>query len=485
MAKYEYDFLVIGGGGAGLVSSKLAHGLGKRVLLVEKDKLGGECTWTGCVPSKAIIKSGYAAFIARHLERFGVGTIPKDIQFDSSKVMDHVRSVVQQIYATHTPEVIRALGIDVQFGSPQFLDNHHITLNQKIISFNKAIITTGTHAFIPPIEGLESIAYLTNKTLFALEKLPESLIIIGGGPIGCEMASSLNRLGVKVTLLESHDRLLVHEDPELVERIQKILREEGVIIHTKWRANKVSQINNTITFDCTDADGKPHTIAAQSVLIATGRRPNVEGLSLDKAGVQFDKKSIIVDKHLRTTAKNIWAAGDVVGPYLFSHVAFFQASLATQNAFIPIWKKKISYQNVMWVTFTDPELANCGMTEPEARVQYGDSIHVYRREYTFDRAVIDRETHGLCKIICHKNGYILGAQILGARAGDIIHEMQVAKVFGKKFTQLYSVMHAYPTYSEVIWHTAKDAYIDGLKMNPFLRFVRFLDTFFRGKNTRG
>lgn len=473
MARHEYDFLVIGGGGAGLVSAKLARGLGKKVLLVEKDKLGGECTWTGCVPSKAIIKSGYAALTAKRLQHFGVGT-KQPIEFDTTNVMSHVRSIVQEIYTTHTPEAIRALGIDVQFGDAQFLDNHHITLNGKTISFAKAIITTGTHALVPPIEGLEHIPYLTNKNLFSLNKLPESLIIVGGGPIGCEMASSLNRLGVKITLIESHDRLLTQEDPELVERIQGILREEGVIIHTQWRANKVTRIHDTITFDCTDAHGNPHTIAAKAVLIAVGRRPNVQGLDLEKAGIQYTDKSIVVDRTLRTTAKNIWAAGDVVGPYLFSHVAFFQATWATQNALLPFWHRPISYEHVIWVTFTDPELANCGMTEPEAREKFGNSIRVYRKEYTFDRAKIDGETQGLCKIICDKRGYILGAQILGTRAGDIMHEMQVAKVFGKKFTQLFKVMHAYPTYSEVIWLTAKEAYVDELKRNPFVRIARWM-----------
>lgn len=470
MARYTYDFLVIGGGGAGLVAAKFARSLGKKVLLIELDKLGGECTWTGCVPSKAIIKSGYAALIAQQLARYGVATT-EPIAFDTTGVMAHVRSVVQEIYNTHTPESLRALGIDIEFGAPRFLSNHQIYINGKTISFAKAIITTGSHAFIPPIEGLKDVPYLTNKSLFALDSLPESIIITGGGPIGCEMASSLNRLGVKVTLIESHERLLMQEDPELVDRIQKLMRDEGVIIHTSWRANKVTRIGDTITFDCTDNAGKPHTIAAHAVLIAVGRRPNVAGLDLEKAGVAYTEKCITVDETLRTTAKNIWAAGDVVGPYLFSHVAFYQAHRATQNALLPFCRKKVSYDDVVWVTFTDPELANCGMTEPEARDKYGNTIRIYRREYTFDRAVVDRESHGICKIICDKKGYILGAQILGTRSGEIIQELQAAKVFGKKFTELFKIMHAYPTYSEVIWHAANDAYVDKLKRNPFLRFI--------------
>lgn len=453
-----YDFLVVGGGGAGLVAAKLARELGKTVLLVEKHHLGGECTWTGCVPSKAIIKSGYAALMNKNLARFGLGTVPEKVTLDTSGVMKHVRTVVQEIYATHTPEILRESGVHVEFGQPRFIDNHHISLNGKTISFAKALIATGTHACIPPIEGLEQVPYLTNKTFFELDTLPESMVIVGGGPIGCEMASSLNRLGVKITLIESHERLLVHEDPELVDHIIAILRSEGVIVHTGWHANKVSRIQNTITFDCTDDQGKPHTIAGHAVLIAVGRRPNVEGLDLEKAGVQYTKKSIVVDRTLRTTAVNIWAAGDVVGPYLFSHIAFYQARCATQNAFNLFSSKPISYDEVMWVTFTDPELANCGLTEPEARQIYGDTIQVYRHNYTFDRSVIDRETHGLCKIICDSHGYILGTQIVGTRAGEIIQEMQTAKVFGKKLADIYGIMHAYPTYSEVIWLTARAAY---------------------------
>ncbi len=456
MARYEYDFLVIGGGGAGIVSAKLARELHKKVLLIESDRLGGECTWTGCVPSKAIIKSGHAALAAQRLSQFGVN-VHEPLRFDTSCVMNHVRATVQQVYATHTPERLTALGIDLLFGAAHFIDNHHITINGTILSFDKALIATGTHAFVPPIEGLDTVSYLTNKTLFSLEKLPESLIIVGGGPIGCEMASSLNRLGVKITLIESHDHLLMQEDQELVQQVEKVLRDEGVIIHTKWRANKVTKINDTITFDCTDVAGKPHTIAAHAVLIAVGRRPNTQGLSLEKAGVAYSPKNITVDATLRTTAPNIWAAGDVVGPYLFSHVAFLQATIATQNALLGA-HKQFCDTDMMWVTFTDPELAHCGMTEEEARKKYGNTVRIYRREFTFDRAVIDKEMRGLCKIICDKRGYILGAHIFGTRAGELIHELQVAKVFGKKITDICRVLHAYPTYSEVIWLTAKDAY---------------------------
>ncbi len=480
MAKFEYDLIVIGGGGAGLVSSKLAHGLGKRVLLIEKDKIGGECTWTGCVPSKTVIKSAYAAYIATHLKDYGLQS-KQSVDIETSLLMQHVQEVIGRVYKTETPEVIQSFGIEAQFGEAQFIDNHHIALNGKTISFAKAMLCTGSHPFVPPIEGLDRVPYLTNQNLFEIKQLPKSMIILGGGAIGCEMASALNRLGVKITIVEMGPQILSKEDPELVDILANIMRDEGVVIHTNWHTKKVSYQNNMMQLEGVGCGGNVQTLHAETLLVAVGRRPNVEGLQLCNVGVDVGKRAVKVDKTLRTTAKNIWACGDVCGPYLFSHMAFYQATIATQNALLPFWKRKVSYKSIIWATFTDPELASCGLNEAQARAMHGNSIRVYKRDYIFDRAMTEGDTRGMCKIVCDKRGYILGAQILGARAGDIIHELQVTKVFGKKLTDLYKVIHAYPTFSEVIWHTAKDAYIDSLRRNPALRVVRYIQGLFKQK----
>ncbi|TET34676.1 NAD(P)/FAD-dependent oxidoreductase [Candidatus Dependentiae bacterium] len=480
MMSYEYDVLVIGGGAGGLTASKTAHGLGKRVALLEKtDRLGGECTWTGCIPSKALIKTAEVAYHAKQLDRYGLRA-EQSIVLDTSNVMPYVRSIIQDDYQSHTPEKIRSLGIDLLFGNAKFLDPHRVQLDERIITFNKAIITTGSHPFVPPIEGLDTVPYLTNSNLFNLERLPKSLIILGGGAIGAEMASALNRLGVAVTVIEMNDRILPKEDAELVAMLTDTLLKEGVTIKTGMQATKVEKEGDGVRVIVKDTSGAQHELQAEKLLVAVGRRPNIEGLGLEAIGVQANKRGIVVNNKQQTTTKNIYAAGDVVGPYQFSHMAWYQAVVAVRNMVVPIFKQKLNYTDVIWVTFTAPELASAGLTEEQAREQYGDSIIVYRKPYAeIDRAVTDRTKNGLAKFICNKKGYLLGIHILGARAGDIIHEAQVIKAFKKRFDSIHSVIHAYPTYAELTWHAAKKAYVKRLESNFFVILLKKL--FFKRK----
>jgi len=465
---YEHDLLVIGGGAGGLTASKMAHGLGKRVALLEKtDRLGGECTWTGCIPSKALIKTAQVAYHAKQLDRYGLRSY-QEISLDTSNVMPYARSIIQDDYQSYTPEKIRTLGIDVLFGNAKFLDTHQLQLDGRIITFNKAIITTGSHPFVPPIEGLDSVPYLTNENLFDLERLPKSMMILGGGAIGAEMASALNRLGVAVTMIEMNDRILSKEDPELVAMLTDTMLKEGVMIKTSMQAIKVEKNGDGVRVIAKDGSGKQHALHAEKLLVAVGRRPNIEGLGLEAIGVQTDKRGIVVNSMLQTTVKNIYAAGDVVGPYQFSHMAWYQAVVATRNAIVPFFKQTVNYTDVIWATFTAPELASAGLTEEQAREKYGDTITVYRKPYAeIDRAVTDRTKNGLAKFICDKKGYLIGIHILGARAGDIIHEAQVIKAFKKRFDSIHSVIHAYPTYAELTWHAAKAAYIERLENSFF------------------
>ncbi|MBI5407634.1 MAG: FAD-dependent oxidoreductase [Nitrospirae bacterium] len=471
MAKYEYDLIVIGGGAGGFVSSKLASGLGKRVAMIEKDKLGGECTLYGCIPSKTLIRTSQLAREIRNSKRYGLAMEPPP-KINTEGVLPHVRSVVQKVYDSHLPAAFQKLGITVLFGPPRFVDNHQIELNGKRLSAKRFIISTGSSPLIPPIEGLNTIPYLTNETIFSLEQLPPSLIVLGGGPIGAELASAFNLLGVDVSLVHKYDRILNREDPELVERLSQKLTEDGMSLLTGYQPLKFSMKEGQIALALQDAKNQTKEIQAGALLMAIGRKANVEGLDLEKAGIEYTLKGIRTNPTLQTTAPNIYACGDVVGPYRFSHMAEYQAIIATQNALFP-FKKRVDYRDVTWTVFTDPEIAHAGLTEEEARKVHGDHIKIYRYEYRhIDRGKTDAAEFGMSKFICDPKGRLIGAHILGARAGEIIHEAQVAKSLGIPFYKLYSVIHIYPTFTDMVKHPAKLCYIDRLRNNPFLKILR-------------
>jgi len=471
--RYDYDLVVIGGGSAGLTAVKLANGLGKKVALVEKRKLGGDCTWFGCIPSKTLIKSAAIAHQTSRLKEFGLE--PSDaVELKSDKVMTHVRAVVQADADSHPPESFEAEGINILFGAPQFVDNHRIKLGERVISSDKFVVCTGSHAFIPPVEGLDKIPYLTNETIFDLEKLPKSMIILGGGPIGSEICCAMNRLGVHVAVVEKASHILAREEDELAYRLMYLLKAEGVNFLTETEFTKLAEQDNQIVATIRNTKGQTSRISAESVLIAVGRRPNVEGLELEKAGIEFDQKGIKADRYLRTTATNIYAAGDVVPPYLFTHVAEYEAVIATTNACLPI-KRRTNYENVLWCTFTDPELAHAGLTEQQARQRYGDKIRVYRWEHKYvDRAKTDLAQNGLSKFICDKKGKLLGIHILGHGAAELMHEAQLARSIGLPFSKIASVIHAYPSYSDAVRQPAKRCYIDILQNKLVVRLLQKL-----------
>ncbi|MDD5772688.1 MAG: FAD-dependent oxidoreductase [bacterium] len=468
--KYDYDLIVVGGGAGGFVSAKLANGLGAKTAIIEKNKIGGQCTWYGCIPSKALIKAGQMAHCFRQLDSFGLKPA-NPLSIDSSGVMAHVRSVVNRVYNSHLPESFGQIGINIFFGTPEFADHHHIKLDGKIFSSKNFIISTGSRAFIPPIEGINEIPYLINDTLFDLEVLPGSMIILGGGPIGIELAQALNRLGVKVTIVEMMDRILFREDKELGGRLSEILKKEGLNLLTGTKAIKFSMKDGKIILTVQNKGKQNTDISADAALIAVGRSPNIEGLSLEKAGIQYTRNGITTDNNLRTTPSNIYACGDVVGPYQFSHIAEYQAVTAVTNMLLPI-KKSIDYKNIIWCTYTDPEFAHAGLTEEEARVLYGDKIKIFSVEYNkIDRGKVDLAGEGIAKFICDDKSKLIGAHILGERAGEIIHEAQLAKSLEIPFYKIQSIVHAYPSYSDVLKQSAKLCYIDKLRNNKILKII--------------
>jgi pyruvate/2-oxoglutarate dehydrogenase complex dihydrolipoamide dehydrogenase (E3) component len=458
-----YDLIVIGAGASGLTAAYTALGFGKKVLLIEEHKPGGECTWSGCVPSKALINEAKKFNqVKEYMSLDGI---------DTKKVMRHIKSVREAIYKHEDPSTLKKDGIDFIKGQARFKDEKTITVDGIGIKAEKIIIATGSSPFIPKIQGLSETPYLTNETIFELEVLPKSIVVLGGGAIGVELAQALNRLGVTVHLIEMMPSILSKEEPDLVKRLEAHLIREGVWLHTASKAVKVESIEKGIALTY-EKDDKAQMVKAEALLVAIGRQPNTKGLNLETVGITYDKKGITIDAYLRTSQKHIYAVGDVVGPYQFSHMANVQGILAVKNAFLPI-KSKITYEHVAWVTFTDPELARAGMTEKEARDQFGDHVLVY--EYDFNN--LDRtQTKGTSiesiKLILDRKFKVLGATILSERGGEMIGEIQVLKTLGQPLTKMADIIHPYPTYSEVFVKLGKKAQVDRLLAMPIVKIFR-------------
>lgn len=459
----SYDLIVIGAGAGGLTAAYTAKGFGKNVLLIEKDKTGGECTWSGCVPSKALIN------IAKDFH--GISKYGISLDIDKSMPMKNVQKVIANVYAGETPEKLEEDGITYVHGEAKFVDTKTVLVNNKKYVGKKIVISTGSSPFLPPIEGLDKVDYLTNESLFRLKTLPESMIILGGGPIGTEMAQALNRLGVKIHLIERGKSILQRSEPEHGLIIEEHLKSEGVNIYTHSTAKKVEKKENSILVTI-EIDGLNKTVSADKLLVALGRQANITGLNLEEIGVETNPSGISVNNSLGTSVKGIYAIGDVVGPYQFSHMANVQGITAVKNAFLPI-NTKMDYDHVAWCTFTDPELAHAGLTESQAKEQYGANFKVYRHNYEdLDRSKTKFGSFGEVKIMLDSKGKIIGASILGDRAGELISEIQVVKTLGIKMSKLQNVIHPYPTYSGILCAISKKVAVDSILDNPIVKIFK-------------
>ena len=445
MARPEYDLAIIGAGAGGLIAARFAAQLGARVLLAERDRIGGDCTWTGCVPSKSLIRVAKAAHEVRTAARFGIQGASCTV--DMPRVRDYVQGKVQQIYLPTSPEALGREGIEVALGPASFQDDRTLRIEERSIVARRYLVCTGATPVTPPIAGLAGTPHFTYHTIFESPRLPASLIVIGGGPLGMELAQAYQRLGSQVTIVAP--RLLPHDDPEAAGVLQRVFEREGI----QWlrgRAIAARQEPAGLVV-ASGAEGEAH---GESLLVAAGRRPNVEGLALDRAGVAHSDRGIPVDDRLRTNVPHIYAAGDVLGGEQFSHVAGWQAFEATRNALLP--GSASGRANPMaWVTFTDPEVAQVGMGEVAARQRFGQAATVTRWDIArADRAKCDDEEEGFIKLVSDRRGVLIGATIVASRAGEMSGELSLAIARGLRVGEVATAVHAYPTYATALQQMA-------------------------------
>ncbi|NQU61686.1 MAG: FAD-dependent oxidoreductase [Rhodospirillales bacterium] len=475
MAKnLEVDICVIGGGSGGLSVAAGASQMGASTVLIEKAKMGGDCLNTGCVPSKAMLAAAHAAQAHRHSGPFGVGAAEPKI--DGKGVYGHIHSVIAAIAPNDSVERFEGLGVKVIQEHGRFTGPGEVEAGDTRISARRFVIATGSSPFVPPIKGLDGIDYFTNESIFEPKDLPSHLIVIGGGPIGIEMAQAHAHLGAKVTVLEMFS-IMPKDDPELVDVVRRQLDEDGIDILEGIKIESVAKTATGVSVSLNEAGGDAmRTIEGSHILIATGRVANVDGLGLDKAGIRFSPKGIEVDQRLRTSNKRIFAIGDAAGSLQFTHVAGYHAGVVIKNALFR-WPAKVDLGAVPWVTYTSPELAQVGMTETEAKKSHGD-IRILRWPYhENDRAQAEGLTDGMVKAVVTPKGKILGCGIVGASAGELIQTWVLAMSQKMKIGAMAQMIAPYPTLGEVSKRAAGSFYTASLFSNRTRKIVKFLSRF--------
>ncbi len=450
-----YNVVVIGAGTAGLVTAAGTAGLGGRVALIERNLMGGDCLNFGCVPSKALISSARLIQQIRESEKWGLDQL--EPQFVFEKVLERMRARRAKIAPHDSRERFESLGVDVFRGEARFVSPRQVEVNGQGLRARNFVIATGSRAVVPKIKGVESVPYFTNETIFEeVKEKPENMIVLGGGPIGCELAQTFQRLGVEVTILERGDQLLPKEDRDVAEFLEHRLIDEGVRVIKNADAHSVAS-SDTGKVAVQLLDQQPGRLAeltffADALLVAAGRRPNLESLDLKSAGVDVTERSVRVTDYLQTSQRHIYAVGDVIGPFLFTHMADAQARVVVRNILMPFQflRKKMDYSVAPWCTYTDPEIAHVGLGEKEAQRKNIDyDLFVVPLE-DVDRAVVESEEAGFAKVLTQKGSdKILGAIIVAPHAGDLLHEFVLAMKAGIGLATIASTIHAYPTFAEL------------------------------------
>jgi pyruvate/2-oxoglutarate dehydrogenase complex dihydrolipoamide dehydrogenase (E3) component len=447
----KYDLIIIGMGSAGMVAAEFAPKLGIKVACVEGHRVGGDCLWTGCVPSKALLASAKVAHTMRHADLYGLTAVEPVI--DSARVWARIHAIQRQLAdSDDNPDRFRAEGVDVLLGAARLRSPTTVAVGDDEHEARFILLATGSRPAAPPIEGLADAGYLTSERIFELDRAPASLVMIGAGPIAIELAQGLTRLGVPVTVLEKNPGVLTREEPALAARLLAKLRSEGVDIEVDVDVDRV-----TVGEDgAKTVHAGERSWTAAEIFVAAGRTPNVAGLGLEDVGVKVGRRGVEVDDRMRTSVKSIYAAGDVAGRFLFTHSAGYEAARAVRNMFLP--SSTGGDYLVPWCTFTDPELAHAGLTEAQARTEHGDdAVAVWRRDLSHsDRARTDSAADGEIRIITAK-GRIVGAHALAPSAGELIGELALAIDQKLKLTELGSLVHVYPTIAIAIQQIAGEA----------------------------
>jgi len=469
-----YNLVVIGAGTAGLVTAAGAAGLGAKVALIERHLLGGDCLNVGCVPSKGIIRASRAAYDVRTAEVFGVNC-GKELSVDFSRAMERMRSIRAGISVHDSAERFsRELGVDVFFGQAKFIGPDAVEVEGKRLRFKKAAICTGARAAVPQILGIIEAGYLTNETVFSLTALPKRLAVIGGGPIGCELAQAFARLGSRVILIDQGDHFLPREDADAAEIVQKSLEQDGVTMRLRSKVLQTQKKGNEKLITISEG-GKNDELAVDEILAGVGRVPNVEGLDLERAGIVYDSRAgVRVNDLLQTSNSRVYAAGDICSSYKFTHAADAMARIVIANALFKA-RQKVSALVIPWCTYTDPEVAHVGMYEKDAQ-EKGIAVQTFTVALSdVDRALLDGESEGFARVHLKKGtDKILGATIVARHAGEMISEISLAMTADLGLSAIGKTIHPYPTQAEAIKKLA-DAY-NRIRLTPFIKriFTRWL-----------
>ena len=476
MSDFDANLVVIGAGSAGLVSAYIGAAVKAKVILVEKGKMGGDCLNTGCVPSKSLIASAKLFHQINHSKNWGIHSA--SASFDFRDIMARVKKVIQTIEPHDSVERYTGLGVEVIQGEATIKSPTQVEVNGRTINTRNIIIASGAEPFVPPIEGLDQVSYLTSDNIWELEELPGRMVILGGGPIGCELAQCFARLGSQVTVVEMLPQIMIREDPEIAKFIADRFVEEGVNILTGHKAVKVETKNGSQILHC-EHDGSPVEVEFDQILVAVGRAPRSTGYGLQEVNIPIsNKRTIETDEYLQAGYPSIYACGDVVGPYQFTHVAAHQAWYAVVNAlFRPIKRFKVDYRVIPWATYTDPEVARVGLNELDAKEQ-NVPYEVTRYELGgLDRALADGHAEGVVKVLTVPGkDKILGATILGSHAGELIAEFVLAMKYGLGMNKILGTIHAYPTWMEANKYAAgnwKKAHAPQWALNLLEKFHRW------------
>lgn len=454
------DLIVVGGGTAGLVGAHAAAQIGARVALVERGRTGGDCLWTGCVPSKALLAVADTLHSVRRSAPYLVEDVSAHAVVDVQAVMRHVRSAIRTIEPVDSPEALREVGVQVVHGEAQFVSDHSVVVAGRTMAFHRALLATGAAPRLPDIPGLVESAPWTTETLWdamdELDRVPERIVVIGGGPVGCEMSQAFARLGSSVTLVEVADRVLPREDPEAAAIVVDALRSDGVDVRLRTRVAAVSAADDRAWRVALDDGHAPDSVPAQHILVATGRSPRTRGLSLDVAGVRLTPSgAVAVDSHLRTSNPRVFAAGDVTPFPHLTHLAAYHAGIAAVNALLGL-RRRVDLRAVPRVTYTDPEVAAVGAPTWSDDPAYAPRT-VTRRHDHVDRAIAEGRIEGFSRLTLDRRGRVVtGATLVGPRAGESIAELGLAVRRRTPLTTLAATVHAYPTYADGPWNAAVD-----------------------------